>query len=416
MLKNSVYSVLSDGLGILIKFIAVTIIANKLGAVELGAFNLVLTFTTLVSLMFLLGSQRSIVFYNAKSGSLQSEIQLSFQLLILILGLFASFSVYIFFPILNIFIKYNISNLRILLTLCTFAHVLFLANQQIIISYGQFKWHFVYNITCHSTFFFLIVVNVRALSIYNSILSFYIPYFLSALLFVIFFVLNLTKIKNVKQIAIYIDKHIKYGLKSYLYDISNVLSSRMDYILISYFLGPYWLGQYSLAKMLSEGFLQFSKALNNVVFQFSSRSKNEDHGNQISIFFGVSSILLITGLSVMILCSDLIVSLLYGDKYHESLAALKILLVSVYFMSMSILLSGILFGKGYPSLSAKAGIYFCLVSGFSIICFMTIKSTIEFAAISAVLSSVFYFTYLLIVSKRSKVINDSLLSFFIPKR
>ena len=138
LFKNSVYSVLSDGIGIGFKLIAVALLARKIGATDIGAFNLILSITTICTLIFKLGTHRSIVYYKVKSRVLKHEIQVSYQLLTVLLALCASIITALLTPYFSVLFDLQIYKLEFVLAICVFAHIVFLATQQTILSSGNF--------------------------------------------------------------------------------------------------------------------------------------------------------------------------------------------------------------------------------------------------------------------------------------
>jgi len=394
-----------------LKFVAVAFIARRIGVVEIGIFNLILTFTTLFSLVFTFGTHRSIIYYKSRSGKSSSEVLVSYQLLTIIFVVFTFLFIIGLYPYFYKYIGFEDSSLSMLVALCTVSHIIFLSVKQTILGDGNYKRYFIITVAVHLVFLLFVLLSLGQLNLKIAIIAFYLPFALSISLFIINFVWNIKRLRKPQFVLKMMRLQTKYGLRSYAYDVSNILTSRVDYIFVSALLNAYWLGQYSLAKMLSEGMLQFAKALYNVIFQYASRGKNET-GNKTSFFRFVSYILI----GMIVICipfADYMIAIFFGNEFLDALATLKILIVSIYFLSMCILLTGNLFGSGNPSASSKTGLMNCVYFSAATYLSLQIFNSIEAVAWGVLVANILYFAHLIIVSMNQNAISRPIFRNFI---
>ena len=141
-----------------------------------------------------------------------------------------------------------------------------------------------------------------------------------------------------------------YGLRGQLGNIVQLLNYRLDFFLVSSFLGPAALAVYSVAVMVGESLWQLSNSMAVVLFpRVAALAGNEDERRRIlgtasRVALGMTlSVALVVGLT-----AHLWVPRFFGDAYTEAADVIRLLLPGVVLFTVQVVLSSGIAGAGFP--------------------------------------------------------------------
>lgn len=145
---------------------------------------------------------------------------------------------------------------------------------------------------------------------------------------------------------------ISYGLKVYLSNLITFLNYRFDIIIMKVFLPLSSIGYYSVAVSIVEKIWIVSSSISTVIFpRLSGSSSNTERNNITGIMTRiVFSITLIISI-ILFFASDFLIPILFSEDYIESIIPLKILLIGIFFLSFSRVLSNDISARGYPQIN-----------------------------------------------------------------
>lgn len=141
-----------------------------------------------------------------------------------------------------------------------------------------------------------------------------------------------------------------YGLRGQLGNIVQLLNYRLDFFLVSSFLGPAALAVYSVAVMVGESLWQLSNSMAVVLFpRVAALAGNEDERRRIlgtasRVALGMTlSVALVVGLT-----AHLWVPRFFGVAYTEAASVIRLLLPGVVLFTVQVVLSSGIAGAGFP--------------------------------------------------------------------
>lgn len=154
-------------------------------------------------------------------------------------------------------------------------------------------------------------------------------------------------------------KSARFGMLQYLSDLALALTSRLDFFLVAYLLGKSALGIYSVAVGLAEVVSRLPSELGTMLFPaFASGKVPEGHAaaivRRVFLMGVVISVLLV-------LISEPLVLLLYGNRFSEAVVAFRWLLLatvawSTIFVTWNHASAGGRPGAGIPIFGAAAAL------------------------------------------------------------
>lgn len=197
----------------------------------------------------------------------------------------------------------------------------------------------------------LAVVTVNLIS--NTIILFII-------LFVIFY---REKIKISFNFNFIFKEIIKYGVKSQLANLAQLLTYRIDIFLINYFLNVSEVGIYSNSVSLAETMWQIPGTISTLLYSKVSNTKNR------SEIVKITNKICRISLSFIIICSfflavisKYLILILYGNEFIKSATALVLLLPGICLLSVSKILSSSLSGMGLVGKNMLISIVTCIAT------------------------------------------------------
>jgi O-antigen/teichoic acid export membrane protein len=371
-----------------------------LGAGAKGELQIILFLMNLVTLMAGLGFERAIIYHvgnkiydlkkvwaNACAFLLTSSI-LAFLIICPILYLTQSFFGEVRFELLIlIFLIVPLERL--------FSFQLGVFNGQGLIRKGNL---FAF---AHSGFYVVLVVVFIAFLMPScrGILYAYILGFLFAVLLVLYYFRRAFDLSLSFGFNREIMKTcLSYGSKGQLGNITNFISTRVDLIILNFYLGKSLAGVYSVAINFADILLFFPLILSYVIFPHTARRQSEEGWRLTQRVTRISfcvSILLAVSIAVL---APLVIPVLFGEEFSGAVGPLWILLPGVILLSTFRVLASGISGLGYPFI-------------FSICTIVTMISTIALnlilvpihkeigAAISSAISYALGFTAILLIIK-----------------
>ena len=143
---------------------------------------------------------------------------------------------------------------------------------------------------------------------------------------------------------------LAYGVRGQLGNIVQLLNYRLDFFLVSSFLGPASLAVYSVAVMIGESLWQLSNSMAVVLFpRVAALGGKADE--QRRILGTASRVALGMTLSVAVvvgLTAHAWVPWFFGSAYLEAARAVRLLLPGVVLFTVQVVLSSGIAGAGYP--------------------------------------------------------------------
>jgi O-antigen/teichoic acid export membrane protein len=398
--KDSIHTLVIRVSGYLIALTVQILIARYLGAGAKGELQIIMFLMNLVTLIVGLGFERAIIYHvgnkiydlrqvwsNAGTFLLTTSI-LAFLIICPILYLTRSFFGEVHFGLLIlIFLIVPLERL--------FSFQLGVFNGQGLIRKGNLFT------LAQSGFYVILVVIFIAVLMPSSqgILYAYILAYLFAVLLVLFYFrrkFDLSLSFGFKRDIM--KTCLRYGTKGQLGNILNLISTRVDLIILNFYLGKSLAGVYSVAINFADLLLFFPLILSYVIFPHAARRQLEEGWRLTQRVTRISfciSILLAVSIAVL---APLVIPVLFGEGFSGAVGPLWILLPGVILLSTFRVLASGISGLGYPFI-------------FSICTIVTVISTVTLnlilvpihkeigAAISSAISYSLGFTAILIIIK-----------------
>jgi len=150
----------------------------------------------------------------------------------------------------------------------------------------------------------------------------------------------------------WIRKLFDFGKYSFGTTVGDMIHSKIDIFMITYFIDPVAVALYSAAKRIAEFFRNFVQAANIVVLPRASNlfAKRDIAGVRNTYYKGlIYSLVMIAPVTlILILIPNSILYLAYEDKYLESAAVLQIVALSALISPIGTIGSSIAGGVGKP--------------------------------------------------------------------
>lgn len=348
--KDSVHTLIIRVFGYLFALAVQVLIANKLGASAKGELQIVMFVFAILTLLVGMGFERSIIYFLGTKKYGHREIwanSCTFLAGASVLGFV------VLMPALKLFQPF-LGEIRFELLVLSFLIVpvdrFFSFQLGILNGFGQIRRGNVYSFI-HSLFFALLV----GLFLYWLMPSCEGIIYAHVLAYVIAigFVIYLWRKDIGLSVAFAFNKGMiveffKYGSKGQIGNITNRLASRVDLLMLNYFLGKASAGVYSVAINFVDVLLFLPFIFAYIIFPHTSRREQEqgwaltEQVTRIS-FFG--TIVVAIGLAIF---SPLLIKLLFDAEFWSAYKPLWILLPGVVlFSAFRIMASGIS-GLGYP--------------------------------------------------------------------
>lgn len=151
----------------------------------------------------------------------------------------------------------------------------------------------------------------------------------------------------------YAKKILAFGSKSYLANAITFLNYRADMFLLNLLAGPGPVGIYAVTVGLTERLWVVSNSVSTVLFPKIASMENEDQQrNQLTMLVArhIFAFNLFIGFALFLI-AEVLINILYGSEYKESVVALRFLIPGIVFMGMSKVLANDIAGRGSPGIN-----------------------------------------------------------------
>lgn len=138
------------------------------------------------------------------------------------------------------------------------------------------------------------------------------------------------------------------GISFWITSIVGILRENAARLLLMFLLGPASLGLFVVAFTASAAHLNVSKSLNLIIFSRSAALHGEHALQDAARFFRLMGIVNFALSLLMVAGMPVLIWLVYGSKFSESVIPAMMLLVAQYFLSQGGILDEALRGQGRP--------------------------------------------------------------------
>lgn len=364
-LKNTILVASQWGTQLLAALVVSIIVARTLGPDGKGMVNLVMSSGMLLGYIFILGFDRSTVYYLA-SGKLNPRVVLGSWIVTLSIGTFLALG--LLYPL---FLTYLMDSVfrgitPVLLLLGLLLCPLYIL-RCIINSMSIGKENFVIQ-TKHNLSIYIasLAASVIGLLVFGFAANGYVAIsFCFGLCSVAYGIIVARKIV-VQRLTICFDawrKMFSYGSKSMMAQILNQIDLRLDIYIINYMIGTSSVGIYSIAVSLVNVLGILSSSVSIVLLPLVSKGDPDFSSKATRFICRISVFLvLITGLPLLLIGQSLI-TLLFGVEFAGAGVALILLYPGVVGQTISKICYADCAGRGYPE---KVAISSFITAGITI--------------------------------------------------
>lgn len=187
---------------------------------------------------------------------------------------------------------------------------------------------------------------------------------------------------------------LRFGVQQNFGNLLDFLNFRFDMLLVNYFLGPVYVGYYSISVLVAEKLWYLPNILSAVLHPRVAHAGEDSDANRDTTRVSRTTVLIIgAGCLAILLVGRLLVRLLYSDRFLPAVTPLFLLLPGIFMMSLSKILTSDLTARGYPRASMWAGLV-AVVSNVILNVLLIPRIAINGAALS---SSVSYSLYAVVI-------------------
>lgn len=155
----------------------------------------------------------------------------------------------------------------------------------------------------------------------------------------------------------YLKDALDYGIKAYISNLVTFFNYKIDQVLINYFMNTQAVGYYAVAVALAEQVWLISRSVSTVILPRISALESEVERKKLTTqttrivtaitFFGILALFLLSGWAI---------PLLYSKSYLQAVAPLKVLLIGIFTLGVTRVLSNDLAARGVPEYNTISGI------------------------------------------------------------
>jgi O-antigen/teichoic acid export membrane protein len=175
---------------------------------------------------------------------------------------------------------------------------------------------------------------------------------------------------------------LAFGTKGQIGNITNMIATRLDLLIMNYYLGKASAGVYSVAINFSELLMFLPLILSYVIFPHASRRDYGEGWQLVQKTARISMLMSICIALVIALLAPVAIPLLFSRTFIGALQPLWILLSGVIFLSVFRVLASGISGLGYPIIYS-----ICTVSAVVLSLILNLVLVPKYQAIGAALSS-----------------------------
>lgn len=329
------------------------IIARTLGPEKNGIIASLLVYPSLFMSFGALGISDSATYFLGRGIFSEAQIKKAISYIWIFTSLF---SVFCCFMLLYFFNNSTDDLALIILVLIpipfalfnTYNSGVFLGKNQIS-SFNRINW-IPYVITTILAFIFLIIFSLDILGVFLALIGG--PLFIFSILIAKNNFIQLFKERINWGV---VGKMLKLGLVYALALVIINLNYKLDIIILDLMSVPYEVGVYSKGAVITQYLWQIPMLFSTVIFARSANSTDEKSFSlKVIHLLRLSLIAIAIGSLVLMLFSDFIVYVLYGEAFHDSVSVLVIMIPGVLLLTFYKILVTDLSGRGKPWVSIKA--------------------------------------------------------------
>ncbi|WP_382377117.1 flippase [Geobacillus jurassicus] len=365
-IKNSLLNFNRNILAILLGFASSIIIARALGPEKQGIYTLVVLLPSMLFTFLNIGiSSASVYYIGREKYSLGTIVSTNVFLALVIsvisiivgvlcIGLFKD----VFFKSVPVAYLLLILSSLPFLFVTSFLQAVFQGLQ----AFGIFNLVSICGSIANLLFLAVGVLFLK-LGVMGAITSFLASAITPLLLLIVFL-----KKRHIPIGAKYVSKEfikdcLMYGYKAHLSNILAFLNYRIDILIISYFLSPMAVGVYNVAVSIAEKLWIVSQPVSAVLFPRISSSKDDAERNGLTakVTRNVLFLSIVVGIGLFFV-SDLLIGIMFGEKYEAASKLIKILLIGITLFSAERILSNDLAGRGKPELNLYTSLFTVVIN------------------------------------------------------
>ncbi|MDB4410303.1 oligosaccharide flippase family protein [bacterium] len=411
-IKNLKYTFSSQIVIFILSFLFSLVIARVLGPEGQGYFTLCLLIPTLVARFGHLGLDNANAFFIKIVDEKKRHLLFSHSIIFCILT--CGYSALFFLLYFSIFhsIPFGFSVPILIIILClVFTNMFKTVFLSVLVGLDRLKVHSLISIVESGLPFGIAII----LFLFDALtpVSLLIGLLLTGVLVVIILTINLRIKKNIKFSGSLLKDSLRCGFKSWWNNLANQLNYRVDILFISFFLGYYEVGIYSVAVLIIEKVWFFNTAINNALFPKTHQMSLEEGALFTSRIVRVNLIISIVGACFLGFISQWLIPFLFSEDYLNSVQPLLWLIPGVVFLSIPKIIVAHLASKDKLEYAAISSSIACVIN--IIINYLLIpRLGIVGAAIS---SSISYLVYsLLYIYFYLRITSLTLSTLLIPKK
>ncbi len=336
------------------------ITARMLGPEGRGVLASVILWPQFLSFVTTFGLSSALLFNVKKTPEQEGDLYYASLLLSGFTGLFAVVIGVTFIP----FWMHNQTSAAVIVAQCLmlvspFMHLYFL-NTAFFRAQEQFHLfnRMRYIIPLTTLLILLVLMFVEQLTPFTAGIAYFAPY-VPLTLWTLFYQRNSLQRPRWIELRSSIKRITKYGLGSYGIDLMGNMILYMDQIILVSLLAPGPLGLYVVAVSLSRMVNVFSSSIIMVLFPKASGLSDKNAALLTLRVFKLSTSFALIGASVIMLVAPLVIRLLYGDLFLESIPVFRLLLLEVVVGGAALVLGQAFMAAGKPlilTLSQAIGI------------------------------------------------------------
>jgi len=411
--KDSFHTLIIRILSFLFALIVQILIARLLGPSAKGELQIVMFLMVLVALIVGMGFERAIIFY---VGQKVYDIKKIWANACLFLFVSAILACLVLLPGLyftrSLFGEIQFGLLMLIFVIVP-VELLFAYQLGIFNGLGQMRKGNMFSL-CQAAFFAILAALFIGWLVPSSrgvLYAYFLSYLFTAMLVLIYW-------KRAMRLTLSFDfdsKLIKnclgYSTKGQLGNIANRIATRMDLVLLNYFLGKSLAGVYSVAINFADLLLFFPLIFSYVVFPHTSRRDQHEGWKLIRRVVRISFLLSIVLSIGIAITAPFIIPALFGDKFAGAVRPLWILLPGVILLSTFRVMASGISGLGYPFIFSACTIVMVVTTLILNLILVPAYEEIGAAVASAVSYALGFITLLCIVKIKFK---HELKGFLIP--
>jgi O-antigen/teichoic acid export membrane protein len=146
---------------------------------------------------------------------------------------------------------------------------------------------------------------------------------------------------------------VSYGIRSWITDVSFMLSRRLDTIMVSYLTTPFSLGLFQVASNVADTLCLLTNSIDSVIFNKIAAAQNDLARGEIIARVHRTLFALVAPITILVMALGFwLIPLLYGKAYSSAVGLFVVLCGASFFTSMQKVLTRYFTGGGKPHVSS----------------------------------------------------------------